>query len=369
MGKILELLDSILAAMVRENASDVYIRADSNPYFRIEGELVAVEVATFTAAMMEELKDALLRPEDRESFKKRPEANITYAKETLGRFRANIYQQRGTVAIVMRKIRDDILEFGRLGLPAVMEKLAIERSGLILITGTTGSGKSTTLAAMIRYKNQNATGHIITMEDPIEFVHDDINCIVSQREVGIDTASFQDALESAVRQAPDVLLVGEMRDVESVKAGVYFAETGHLVLSTLHSNNTIQTVERILQFFPSAAHEQILHQLAINLKAVVSQRLIMKKDDSGRILAVEIMIVNTRIAELLVKGELNQIRKELDVFQSEGMISFDSSLLEHYKAGNITAEQAMKNSDNPADMRLKLKTLPTYIRSSGREEG
>lgn len=368
MSKILDLLDSILAAMVRENASDIYLRAGSVPYFRIEGELVPVEVTTFSIEMMEELKDSLLKQEDVETFKKRPEGNVTYAKEGLGRFRCNIYLQRGTVACVMRKIRDDILEFNTLGLPAVLEKFALMRSGLLLVTGPTGSGKSTTLAAMLKYRNENSTGHIITMEDPIEFLHSDINCIISQREVGCDTLSFADALESAVRQAPDVLLVGEMRDVESVKAGVYFAETGHFVLSTLHSNNTIQTVERLLQFFPTAVHEQILAQLAINLKAVISQRLIPKKDGSGRVLALEIMVVNARVSELLLKGELKQIRKELDQFGPEGMISFDSSLLEHYKAGNITVDQCMKNSDNPADMRLKLKTLPTYIRSSTREE-
>ncbi len=368
MSKILELLDSILAAMVREGASDIYLRADSPPYFRIEGDLVAVEVAIFTEEMMENLKNALLKPVDIEAFKNRPEGNITYFKPGLGRFRANIYLQRGTVAIVMRKIRDDILEFTTLGLPPVCEKLALMRSGMVLVTGPTGSGKSTTLAAMVKYRNEKSSGHIITIEDPIEFVHADINCIVSQREVGNDTLSFKDALESAVRQAPDVLLVGEMRDVESCKAAVYFAETGHLVLGTLHSNNTIQTVERILQFFPSAQHDQILSQLSINLKAVVSQRLLQNKDGKGRSLAVEIMIVNTRIAENLVKGELNQIRKELDQFAPEGMVSFDTSLIEHYKNGIITMEQCMKNSDNPTDMRLKLKTLPVYIRSSGREE-
>ncbi|MDQ7822154.1 MAG: PilT/PilU family type 4a pilus ATPase [Candidatus Eremiobacteraeota bacterium] len=365
---MIDLLNTILAAMVRENASDVYIRADSHPFFRVEGELVEVEVAKFTQEMLEDLKDDLLRPEDRESFKKKPEANITYANPNLGRFRANIYVQRGTIAIVMRKIRDDILEFSKLGLPPILEKLALIRSGLVLITGPTGSGKSTTLASMVRYRNENSSGHIITIEDPVEFVHSDMNCIVSQREVGIDTMSFQDALESALRQAPDVLLVGEMRDVESVKAGVYFAETGHLVLSTLHSNNTIQTVERMLQFFPTAVHDQILQQLSINLKAVVSQRLIKNKDGTGRLLVCEVMIVNARVSELLIKGELNQIRKELDQFASEGMVSFDVSLIEKFKNGELSAEQCMRASDNPNDMRLKLKTLPVFIRSSGRED-
>ena len=369
MSKIGELLDSILAAMVRELASDVYIRADSPPYFRIEGDLVSVEVASFTVDMMEELKNELLDHDEQNEFKKRPEANVTYYKEGLGRFRVNVYRQRGTIAVVMRKIRDDILEFSTLGLPAVMEKIALLRSGLVLITGPTGSGKSTTLAALIKYRNENSTGHIITIEDPIEFVHSDINCILSQREIGTDCLSFKDALESAVRQAPDVLLVGEMRDVESCNAAVYFAETGHLVLSTLHSNNTIQTVERILQFFPSEIHEPLLHQLSINLKGVVSQRLIPRKDETGRLLAYEIMIVNARVSELLVRNELQQIRKELDQFAPEGMISFEHCLIENYKNGNISAEQCVKYSDNPTDMKLKLKTLPVFIRSSGREEG
>lgn len=369
MSNISELLDSILAAMVRELASDVYIRADSPPYFRIEGDLVSVEVAKFTAEMTEELKNFLLDEEEQHEFKKRPEANITYFKEGLGRFRVNIYKQRGTTAIVMRKIRDDILEFKTLGLPPIMEKLALLRSGLVLVTGPTGSGKSTTLASLIKYRNENATGHIITIEDPIEFVHEDINCILSQREVKSDCLTFADALESAVRQAPDVLLVGEMRDIQSCNAAVYFAETGHLVLSTLHSNNTIQAIERILQFFPSEVHEPMLNQLALNMKAAVSQRLIPRKDETGRVLAYEIMIVNARVSELLARNELKQIRKELDQFTPEGMISFDANLIEHYKNGVISAEQCVKFSDNPTDMKLRLKTLPVFIRSSGREEG
>lgn len=362
------LLDKVLRLMRREKASDVYFRVGSPPILRIEGELTPVQTKMFSPEMMEQLAYTLMTQEEREGFKHRPECNLIYYKEDLGRFRTNIYKQRGTIAIVMREVRDDVLDFEKLRLPKILESLAMARRGLVLVTGPTGSGKSTTLAAMIRYRNENSGGHILTIEDPIEFLHTDIMSIISQREVGTDTLSFNDALESAVREAPDVLLIGEMRDVESVKAAVSFAETGHLVLSTLHSNNSVQTVERILQFFPTEIHDQIFKQLALNLRAVVAQRLISRKEGKGRVVAVEVMIVNARVSELLANGQLSQIKRELDVFHPEGMQSFDYALIELYKAGEISAEECIRNSDNPNDMKLKLKTLPVYIRSSGRED-
>jgi twitching motility protein PilU len=220
---------------------------------------------------------------------------------------------------------------------------------------------------MLRHRNENSSGHILTVEDPIEYVHSDLKCIVSQREVGSDTLSFQDSMENALRQAPDVMLVGEMRDASSVTTAIYFAETGHLVLSTLHSNNAVQTVERVLQFFPSEIHDQILKQLALNLRGVVSQRLIPNVNNS-RSPTLEIMINNARISDLIQKGELKQLKKELDLFHPEGMQTFDHDLLEMYKKGDITVQECIKNSDNPNDMKLKIKTMPVYIRSSGEED-
>ena len=352
-----EFLNRLLTAMVMEKASDLYLKAYASPTLRIEGGLSAIETPPLCPEDLRSLALAIMPEEEKKTFPQLPEANFVYALDKLGRFRVNTYIQRGTVAMVFRKVRDDVLDFEELGLPPVLKELAMCKRGLVLITGPTGSGKSTTLATMVRYHNMNATGHILTIEDPIEFVHEDINCLVSQREVGTDTRSFREALENSVRQAPDVLLVGEMRDMESVKTGVYFAETGHLVLSTLHSINAPQTVERLLQFFPSSEHEQVLQQLAFNLRAVVCQRLLQKKDEVGRVAALEIMVVNARMRDLIAKGNLSQIKREMDAFLPDGMRSFDFSYIELYQAGKITLEECIKNADNPRDMKLKLKKM------------
>ncbi|MFH0801104.1 MAG: PilT/PilU family type 4a pilus ATPase [bacterium] len=369
IDNLVDLLNKILGLMESEGASDCYLKAECKPMLRIEGDLVPVDIAVMTPAVTENIAFSIMPPYLREHFDRKPEANFMYQiPGGKGRFRVNAYKERGALAMVFRRIRDDIRNFEELGLPSVLAKLAMDNRGLVLITGPTGSGKSTTLASIIDYRNKKAPGHIVTIEDPIEFLHYDHRSIVSQREVGSDTACFQDALESALRQAPDVLLVGEMRDMESVKAAVFFAETGHLVFSTLHSSNAYQTVERVMQFFPSTMHEQVLHQLAMNLKAVVSQRLVPRADGTGQVAAVEIMIVNARMQELVKHGEFTQIMRELDEFIPEGMQSFDHALLQYYREGIISAEDAMKTSDNPNDMRLKIKTLPDYIKSSGRED-
>jgi len=369
MSDVTKLLDQILTLMCEQDASDVYIKADAQPHLRIQGDLVAINVDPFTPAMTEQMALEIMPELHRAGFLKRPEANFMYVmKGANERFRTNVYLQRGTYAMVMRRVREDIRSFEELGLPSVLSDLVMEKRGMVLLTGPTGSGKSTTLAAMIDYRNTNSGGHIITIEDPIEFVHKDKRSILSMREVGFDTMSFNDSLESALRQAPDVLLVGEMRDVASVKAAVAFAETGHLVLSTLHSNNAVQTIERIMQFFPPDMHESVCHMLSLNLKAVVSQRLIPRKDGEGRCAAIEIMINNARMQDLLKRMEVNTIKRELDLFLPEGMRSFDHSLLELYKAGQISAQDAILHSDKPSDMKLKIKTLPDYIRSSPRDD-
>jgi len=365
---LLDILNQVLLAAVREDASDVYVRAGLPPCLRIEGALAFVDMEPLTPEVTELMCQQIMKPAHRESFQTRPEANLVYEVPGIGRFRVNVYLQRGTYAMVLRAVRDEILDFDALRVPEVAKKLSLLKRGLVLVTGPTGSGKSTTLAAMVKYRNENTSGHIVTIEDPIEYIHHDINCIISQREVGSDTLNFQDALESALRQAPDVLLIGEMRDRESVKAAVYFAETGHLVLSTLHSNNSVQTVERVVQFFPTEIHEQIYAQLALNLRAVISQRLIPRKDEGGRVAALEVMIVNVRVQELLQKAQLTQLKRELDMFAPEGMQSFDAALLGLYRDGLISPEDSVRHSDNPNDMRLKLKTMPVYIKSSPRDD-
>ena len=321
-----------------------------------------------TPQQLEELA-FIMMPEriKKEFLNVKPEANLVYAKPNIGRFRVNIYRERGNLGIVMRKVESEIPTIDSLALPQVLKKLVMEKRGLLLVTGPTGSGKSTTLAAMLRHRNENSSGHILTIEDPIEFVHKDIKCIISQREVGSDTMSFQDGMENALRQAPDVMLVGEMRDADSVKTAVYFAETGHLVLSTLHSNNATQTVERILQFFPASMHDQILKQLSLNLRGIISQRLVPNVHNT-RSAVMEILINNARISDLISKGELKQMKRELDLFHPEGMQTFDHSLMELFRAQIISKDTCIGYSDNPHDMNLKIKTMPVYIRSSGAED-
>ncbi len=361
-----QLLDQVLVASVHEKASDVYIKAHSVPFLRIQGNMYPVECQPLIPQMTEHLAFSIMPQHLRERFETdRPEANFVYALKGVGRFRVNAYKQKDTVAMVLRRVEDEILQFEQLGLPEVLKTLAMQKRGLVLMTGPTGSGKSTTLASMIRYRKENAPGHIVTIEDPIEYLHEDeATCIVSQREVGTDTMCFKDALESALRQAPDVLLIGEMRDVASVEAAVYFAETGHLVLSTLHANNAVQTIERVLQFFPDEMHNPVLQQLSMNVRGIVAQRLIPSVDGK-RVAAVEVMLGNARMTELLREGALTTIKRELDSFHPEGMQSFDHSLVELYKAGKITAEDAMRNSDNANDMRLKLRHLRVTITGQG----
>ena len=364
------LLDQVLTVSVREQASDVYIKAGKAPILRIEGHLVPIECAALTPGMIEHLASTIMPSHQKEKFDSGiDDANFIYILDKVGRFRVNAYRQRGSVAMVMRRVQDEILEFSQLMLPPVLAELSMKKRGLVLCTGPTGSGKSTTLASMIRYRKEHATGHIVTIEDPIEYLHSDADtCIVSQRELGHDTHSFKEALESAVRQAPDVLLIGEMRDVDSVKAAVYFAETGHLVISTLHANNATQTVERILQFFPEDMHSAVLAQLAMNVRGIIAQRLIPGLDGK-RVCACEILLGNARMAELTRGGALVQMKRELDQFLPEGMQSFDHALLDLYRAGRISAEEAMRNSDNANDMRLKLKSVPVGLAGLGGDYG
>lgn len=364
------LLDQVLTVMVREQASDVYIKAGKAPILRIEGQLAPVECAALTPAMTEHLAYTIMPSHQREKFDSGiDDANFIYNLERVGRFRTNAYRARGSICMVLRRVSEDILEFEQLGLPVVLGELAMKKRGLVLLTGPTGSGKSTSLASMIKYRKEKAMGHILTIEDPIEYLHSDTEtCIVSQREIGHDTKNFMEALESAVRQAPDVLLIGEMRDVESVKASVYFAETGHLVLSTLHANNAIQTVERVLQFFPEDMHQGILAQLSLNVRGIVAQRLI-RGHDGKRVAACEVLIGNARMAELMRAGSLTQIKRELDQFLPEGMQSFDTSLLELYRSGKISVDEAIRNSDNANDMRLKIKSsMPVNLAGANNDD-
>ncbi|MFH1454405.1 MAG: PilT/PilU family type 4a pilus ATPase [Armatimonadota bacterium] len=360
MAEIKTILNKILVAAIKNEASDAFVKADQIPMLKINDELIPVEVDKFTPEMTEHLAKEIMPSRHMEEFETTHEANFTYVIPE-GRFRTNVMLQRGYYGFVFRRIEEKIPDFKALYLPEVLGNLSMVERGLILVTGPTGSGKSTTLASMIEHRNQNASNHIITIEDPIEYFYKDDKCLINQREIGQDTVSFGKALENAVRQAPDVLLIGEMRDPESVNAAVFFAETGHLVLSTLHSLNTTQTVERILNFFTTDVQEQMLKQLALTLHSIISQRLIPRKDGKGLIPAVEILIMNARMKDLLSKNELGTLKREIDQFIPDGMQSFDHAILELYKQDLITKDDAIRFADNSHDMKLSIKTLPTYI--------
>ncbi|MFH1096743.1 MAG: PilT/PilU family type 4a pilus ATPase [Candidatus Desantisbacteria bacterium] len=350
------LLADLLGKVVSLDASDLYLKADTPPTYRVSGETVQ-DHARLSPMDVERLAYAVMGDEQQVEFARANEMNLAFNYPELGRFRCNIYRQRGTVGIVFRRVKTQIPNVGELNLPPILNELVLDKRGLILVVGSTGSGKSTTLAAMLNHRNETEGGHIITIEDPIEFVHKDKKAIVSQREIGIDTEAYSSALKNALRQAPDVILIGEMRDVESVSAAVYFAETGHLVLSTLHSTNAFQAIERMLQFYPGEMHPQILMQLSLNLKAIISQRLIPRADGNGRVAAVEIMLVTPRIKDLIKKGEINQIRGAIQSGSNDGLQSFEQALHELYKKDLITFDDAMAAADSANDLRLRMKGM------------
>lgn len=354
----IDLLAKTLKLMSDEKASDLYLKADRPPVLRIEGELVLVKADKLSQQHTQEIAELLMTSAQKGRFNESPEVNLMHHVPGTGRFRVNIYRQRGTVGLVFRRVREDIQSLDELGLPSALKDIALTPRGLVLVTGATGSGKSTTLAGMIQWINENRTGHILTIEDPIEFLYEDKNCVISQREIGTDTNSFPEALRNALRQAPDVILIGEMRDQESVSSSVFFAETGHLVLSTLHSTNANQALERIINFFPDEMHSELLVLLSLNMRAIVSQRLVPRTDGKGRAAAIEVLLNNARIAELLRKGEFNVIKREMDQFIPDGMQSMDTALLNLYQKQVITQETALSYADSPNDLRLKIKTLP-----------
>lgn len=352
-------LQALFAEADRRNASDIYLKVGVPAMLRVEGETFPFDDHVLTPQDTEEIAYHIMGDgSKRRDFEANPELNMAYSVPGIGRFRVNFYLQRGTIAMVMRRVKSKVPTIEGMNLPPILGKLAMEERGLILVTGATGSGKSTTLAAMIHHRNLNATGHILTIEDPVEFLHTDEKSIVSQREIGTDTESFEQALKNALRQTPDVILIGEMRDRESVKAALDFAETGHLVLSTLHSTNANQTIERILQFFPADQHQQVLQLLAFNLKAIISQRLLRRADGRGRVAAVELMIVTARIRELLYNNELVKLKSAIEQGVNEGMQTFDQHIYKLHKVENlITLEEALANADSPNDLRLRIRGL------------
>ena len=344
-----------LKVMVERDASDIYLTVESPAMYRINGVTQPVGDGKLTNEQLEELAKAVMRTDrQRKEFEETMEMNLALAYDDLGRFRVNIFRQRGNVGFVIRQIKVEIVPLDKLGMPPIIKEISMTKRGLVLLVGATGSGKSTTLAGMIDHRNSNEPGHIISVEDPIEFVHRHKKSIVTQREIGFDTHSYANALKNTLRQAPDVILIGEIRDTEAMEAAITFAETGHLCLGTLHSNNANQAIERIMNFFPQERHAQIYLQLALNLRAIISQRLIPSLDGK-RAAALEVLMDTPRIKDLIKRGEVDILKDAMEQGIQEGNQTFDQALFVLYKEGKISLEQALINADSANNLRLKVK--------------
>ncbi len=347
-------IKQMLKVMVQHEASDLYLTVDRPPTYRIHGTTQATNDPPFSNEQLETLALSLMRGQQRTDFENVMEMNMALYYPELGRFRVNIFRQRGNIGLVLRHIKNEIIPTDELGLPPIVKNIAMTKRGMVLVVGATGSGKSTTLAAMIDHRNRNQAGHIITVEDPIEFVHEHKRSIITQREIGFDTLSYGNALKNTLRQAPDVILIGEIRDLETMEAAITFAETGHLCLATLHSNNANQAIERIMNFFSSDRHPQIYLQLSLNIRAIISQRLIPSLD-GRRVPALEILLDTPRVKDLVKKGEVDTLKEAMEQGIQEGCQTFDYVLLELYKQGRISVEQALVNADSANNLRLKIK--------------
>lgn len=343
-----------LKLMVDRNASDLFFSAGAPVHIKIEGVSHPVGKQALDAAEVRQLAYSIMSDEQIRTYEGSLEMNMAFSMEDLGRFRVNVFRQRGDTAMVIRYIKHRIPSLDSLNLPPLLKDLICEKQGLILVVGTTGSGKSTTLASMIDYRNEHMTGHILTIEDPIEFVHHYKKSVVDQREVGLDTASLSEALKNALREAPDVIVVGEIRDRETMLHAIHYSETGHICLSTLHANNANQTLERIINFFPDTARQGLLLDLSQHLRAIISQRLIIGKDGK-RVPAVEILLNTPFISQLIEEGRLSELKDAMTQGTLSGMLTFDQSLYKLYKEGRIELDEALRNADSRNNLRLKLK--------------
>ncbi len=350
------ILEQLLQAAVDRNASDVHIKMDSVPFFRVDGEMIPRK-RSLSANDVLEIVEEILDGRQQNELEEKGEVDLAFSSPELGRFRVNVFKQRGNVSVVMRRIKDDIPDFDSLHLPHAVERFSEMQRGLVLITGTTGSGKSTTLASIINRINKKRKCHIVTIEDPIEFTHHDDKAVVNQREIAIDTQSFSSALKAVMRQDPDVILVGEMRDLDTFQAAISAAETGHLVFSTLHTSNAMQTIDRIVDLFPSNQQDQIRSQLSLNLKAVMCQRLLPRASGKGRVPACEVLMVSPSVRKLIKDNRIERIPLAIQQGRDEGMQGFNDSLYGLLKAKLINEDIAEEASDNPAELALMLQGI------------
>jgi twitching motility protein PilU len=353
-----------LKNLVAKDASDLYLTVARPPMYRIEGKIQPSGDRSFTPEDIEKLTRAVMSERQLKEFDEKLEMNLAVSLAGISRFRVNVFRQRGSAGMVIRRVKAEVASLDQLGLPPILKEIALTKRGLVLVAGATGSGKSTTLAAIIDHRNSTDAGHIITIEDPIEFVHRHKTSIVTQREVGFDTHSFEAALKNTLRQAPDVILIGEIRDTETMEAAIAFAETGHLCLGTLHSNNANQAIERIMNFFPIERHPQIYLQLSLNLRSIISQRLIPSLN-GRRTAALEILLDTPRIKDLIKKGEVDILKEGMEQGIQEGCQTFDQALFQMYREGKINLEQALVNADSANNLRLKIKLAGLQVEEEG----
>ena len=353
----------LLRLMVSKGGSDLFITTGFPPAMKIDGRMTPVSNQALTASHTADLARAIMNDKQAAGFELTKEANFAISPGDLGRFRVSAFMQMGAVGMVLRVITTTIPKFEDLDLPEVLKDVIMTKRGLVIMVGATGSGKSTTLATMVGYRNENSHGHIITIEDPVEFVHPHKNCVITQREVGVDTDSFEAALKNSLRQAPDVIQIGEIRDRETMEHAIAFAETGHLCLATLHANSSNQALDRIINFFPEERRQQLLMDLSLNLKGLISQRLIPKKEAKGRVVAMEIMLNSPLISDLIFKGEVHEIKEIMKKSRELGMQTFDQALFDLYEADRITYEDALRNADSVNDLRLNIKLNSKHARN------
>jgi twitching motility protein PilU len=361
--------NSLLKLMVHKNASDLFITAGMPPSIKVNGRLKPVSESSLTPEQSREVVLSVMNTEQRREFDRSHECNFAISATGVGRFRVSAFYQRNHCGMVLRRIETKIPTIEGLNLPPIIKSLAMTKRGLIIFVGATGTGKSTSLASMIGYRNQNSTGHIITIEDPIEYVHQHAGCIVTQREVGIDTDSFDVALKNTLRQAPDIILIGEIRTRETMDHAIAFAETGHLCLATLHANNANQAMDRIINFFPEDRRDQLLMDLSLNLKSILAQQLIPTPDGKGRRVAVEVLINTPLASDLIRKGEVHKLKDLMKRSTQQGMKTFDQALYELYRDGEITQDDAIHYADSANEVRLMIKLKDTEVDADSALEG
>jgi twitching motility protein PilU len=350
-----KFVNDLLRLMVGRNGSDLFLTAEFPPAIKVDGKITKVSPQPLTGQHTMQLARAVMNDKQAAEFERTKECNFAISPQGVGRFRVNAFMQQSHVGLVFRTIPATLPTIDGLGLPKVLKDVAMTKRGLVIFVGATGSGKSTSLAGMVDFRNENSYGHIITVEDPVEFVHPHKNCIVTQREIGIDTDGWEQALKNTLRQAPDVILMGEIRDRETMDHAVAFAETGHLCMATLHANSSNQALDRIINFFPEERRAQLLMDLSLNLKALISQRLLPRQEGRGRIAAVEVLLNTPLIADMIFKGEVTEIKELMKRSRELGMQTFDQSLFDLYEANAVTYEDALRNADSVNDLRLQIK--------------